>query len=91
MASSWLYSRETHRINPHLAFFNRPYMEAGGFYADLGPALPESGFLKGDPKRAELYNSGEYRPTNALVLCSRSQAIAWKQTRPEIAQLIHVK
>lgn len=59
MASSWLYSRETHRINPHLAFFNRPYIEAGGFYADLGPALPESGFLKGDPKRAELYNSGE--------------------------------
>jgi hypothetical protein len=91
MASSWLYSRETHRLNPHLAFFNRPYMEAGGFYVDLGPADSGSGFLEGNPQRAELYKSGEYRPTNALVLCSRAQAIAWKQAHPEIAQLLNVK
>jgi hypothetical protein len=91
MASSWLYSRETHRINPHLAFFNRPYMEAGGLYTDLGPALPGSGFLEGDPQRAELYKSGEYHPTNALILCSRIQAIAWKQAHPEIAQLLNVR
>lgn len=66
-------------------------MEAGGFYADLGPPLPESGFLEGDPQRAELYKFGEYRPTHALVLCSRAQAIAWKQAHPEIAPLLNVR
>ena len=64
-------------------------MEAGGFYADLGPALPDSGFLEGDPQRADL--SGAYRPTNALVLCSRAQALAWKQAHPEIEQLLNVR
>ena len=91
MASSWLYSRETQRINPHLAFFNRPYMETDGFYADLGPADSTSGFLEGNSQRAELYKSGEFRPTHAMVLCSRAQAIAWKRAHPEIVQLLTMR
>lgn len=91
MAVSWLYSRETHRVSPHLAFFNQPYTEVGGFYVDLGAADPKSGFLERDPKRTELYRSGEYKPTNALVLCSRAQAIAWRQAHPEFEAMLAVR
>ena len=38
MGCSWLHSLETHRINPHLAFFNRPHLEAGGVYFEIGLA-----------------------------------------------------
>lgn len=91
MACSWLYSTETHRVSPHLAFFNRPYLQAGGMYVDVGLASPDSGFQDGDPHRAELYKSGQYKPTVGLVLCSRAQAIAWKQAHPELQPLIQVR
>jgi hypothetical protein len=84
MAVSWMHSRETHRVSPHLAFYNRPYMEVGGLYVDLGPADSGDGFLAGDPRRAELYRDGAYRPTHALVLCSREQAIAWLQAHRDL-------
>ncbi len=79
MAFSWLHSAETHRISPHLAFLNQPYLESGGLYADLGPAPDDSGFLAGDKNRSDLYQSGQYRPTLALVACTRAQALAWKR------------
>lgn len=78
MAASWLHSRETHRVSPHLAFLNRPFAEAGGLYIDLGPANVSDGFTEGDPHRTELYARGEYKPTFALVACTREQMLAWK-------------
>jgi hypothetical protein len=78
MAFSWLHSRETHRVSPHLAFLNRPFLESGGFYADLGPAPENAGFLARDVNRAALYRSGQYRPTLALITCTREQALAWR-------------
>lgn len=91
LAASWLYSTETHRVSPHLAFFNKPYLEAGGIVVDLGPADPDGGFLEGDPQRNRLYESGEYKPTDAMVLCSRAQAIAWKHAHPELENLVQAR
>jgi hypothetical protein len=78
LEASWLHSSETHRVSPHLAFMNHPYLESGGLCADLGPAAADSGFLAGDKNRWNLYKSGQYKPKNALVICTREQALAWK-------------
>jgi hypothetical protein len=91
MAGSWLHSIETHRVSPHLAFLNTPYMEAGGLYLDVGPAKPEDGFLAGSPERVALYESGAYKPTFGLVICSRAHAIAWKRAHPELEALTAVR
>ena len=90
-ACSWLYSAETHRVSPHLAFFNQPYLESGGVAVDIGPAGPDGGFLEGDPHRAKLYESGEYKPTLTLVVCSRAQAISWKHAHSDVEQLIKIR
>ena len=85
MGCSWLHSLETHRVNPHLAFFNRPHLEAGGVYFEIGPAPESSGFLQGNKERETLYRSGRYRPTLGAVICSRRQAIRWKDAHPELS------
>jgi hypothetical protein len=84
MGCSWLHSLETHRINPHLAFFNRPHLEAGGVYFDIGPAPESAGFLIGSKDREALYGSGQFRPTLGVVVCSRRQAMRWMDTHPEL-------
>jgi hypothetical protein len=91
MAQSWLHSPETHRVSPHLAFLNRIFVEAGGIVTDLGPAKLEDGFAVGNKHRAELYRAGQYKPTNGIAACTRSQAIAWAQQRPEIERQLTVK
>ncbi|MGB2677720.1 MAG: hypothetical protein WAN12_11620, partial [Candidatus Acidiferrum sp.] len=88
MGMSWLHSTETQRVSPHLAFLNRPFIESGGIYLDLGYPKPDSGFLEGSSHRSELYASGEYRPTIGAVICSRDQAISWKQAHPEFERLV---
>jgi hypothetical protein len=84
MAASWLMSTETHRINPHLADIGRPFIEAGGLHTDIGPAPATNGFLTGDPRRRQLYERGEYRPTIGVLVCSRQQAIRWVHAHPEL-------
>ncbi len=90
-ADSWLHSPETHRVSPHLAFLNKIFLEAGGMVTELGPASPEDGFAQGNKQRAELYRLGEYKPTIGVAICSRTQAIAWAEGRPELETQIAVK
>ena len=85
---SWLHSRETHRVSPHLAFLNKTFTEAGALYSELGPADPVDGFMEGDPHRTELYQRGEYRPTTGLVLCTRDQMLAWKEKNRDLEPLL---
>lgn len=91
MAASWLYSRETHRVSPHLAFYSAPYAEAGGLEVELGAAAPEDGFLEGSPERAGLYQAGAYRPTRTLVACSREQALSWMRAHRSLEAEIEVR
>jgi hypothetical protein len=90
-AESWLHSPETHRVSPHLAFLNRIFVEAGGTITDVGPAGEDDGFAQGHKQRAELYRTGQYKPTVGVAICSREQAIAWAEKRPEIEKLLTVK
>jgi hypothetical protein len=87
MGASWMHSAETHRISPHLAFLNRPFEESGGIYLDLGHDKATAGFLVGDTRRASLYASGNYKPTFGVVICTRDQAISWKEGHPEYEAL----
>lgn len=91
MAASWLYSWETHRVSPHLAFYNDPYVEVGGLKVDLGAAGPEDGFLEGSSERARLYQTGSYRPTRTLVVCNREQTISWMRAHRELEAEIQVR
>ena len=91
LEASWLHSSETHRVSPHLAFMNSPYLESGGLYADLAPAAANSGFLAGDKNRCDLYHSGQYKPSNALVICTREQALAWKSRHSDLEGKVGVK
>jgi hypothetical protein len=89
VAVSWLHSKETHRVSPHLAFMNRPYLESGGCYFEVG-LKPESGaLLKGDPGRAKLY--GRYVRIVGGVMCSRQQLISWLHNHPEVASNLAVR
>lgn len=90
MGSSWLHSLETHRVSPHLSFLNRPHLEAGGIYMDIGPAPENAGFLSGDKQRQALYRAGNYKPTIGVVICTREQAIAWKRTHADLEALLRV-
>lgn len=91
MAGSWLISEETRRVSPHLDFLARPYLEAGGIYTEAGPAHIDDGFLAGDETRKKLYQAGQYKPTFGVVICTRRQAIAWKQANAHLDPLVEVK
>ncbi len=91
MATSWLHSPETHRVSPHLAFMNRPFLEAGGIVTDLGPAKPDDGFFIGSKARSDLYEAGLYKPTTGVAICSRNQAIAWAKSHSEMAKTVAAK
>lgn len=84
VASSWLRSPDTGRVSPHLAWLNRVFLENGGFVAVMGPADPESGVLLRSPTRRRLYESGEFTPTNGLVMWPRQAMIRWARQHPEL-------
>lgn len=91
MAGSWLHSKETHRVSPHLAFLNRPYLECGGHYFDAGPAGEKDGFLSGDSARASMYRSGEYKPTFGVVMCSREQILDWLRNHQDVVTTLAIR
>ncbi len=86
VAASWLHSRETHRVSPHLAFMNCTASGSNGFYVDLGAASEKDGFLEGDTHRAELYHTGQYKPTIGLVACTREHALEWMRSNRHLEE-----
>ncbi len=85
MAAAWLISTETRRVSPYLECLARPWLEAGAFYTELGPAhLAHQGFLVGSDRRRELYEAGDYKPTFGILICTRAQAVAWKRANERL-------
>jgi hypothetical protein len=91
MAVSWIHSEATHRVSPHLSFVNRPFLESGGCYFEIGPDRESEAFLEGDPTRAELYRSGKYIPILGGMMCSRRQLLDWRRRRPDIVSSLTVR
>ena len=77
LGASWLHSEETMRISPHLQWINQLFLNHGGLLVHMGPAAPESGFLVGSQQRRQLYESGAYRPRQAMFIWPRDAFLQW--------------
>lgn len=84
VASSWLHSTDTFKVSPHLSFMNKPFVESGAIVTTIGEAK-EKGYLTGSALRRRLYENGEFRPTQGLILWSREQMIRWARSHPELS------
>jgi hypothetical protein len=84
VAFSWFHSPDTFKVSPHLSFINKPFVESGAVITTMGEADKNSGFLTGSTYRRKLYESGEFRPTQGVVLWSRKQMIRWAHSHPEL-------
>ena len=95
MGAGWLHSPNLGEASPHLKWMmeiNRELMQFGAMFATLGPAPEDSGFLVGDKRRISLYQSGQWRPLDGLLLAPRRALIEWarqqsppKAVKPEFA------
>ncbi len=56
---------------------------AGALIMELGPATPDSGFLKGSEERSKMYEQGLYRPMDTCILWPRKLLIDWANQHPE--------
>ncbi len=83
VTDSWLYSKETQRVSPHLAWTTRLFEENGGIVVDIGMASPDSGFLVGNAERQKLFSTGDYRPTRTAVIWPRRAALEWLAEQPD--------
>ena len=86
LTSSWLYSEETLRVSPHLAWLSAIFRENGAIIMNMGPAPHDSGVFTRSPERKALYDAGLFKPTNALVLWGRSEMIKWSSKHPEFGE-----
>lgn len=84
VALAWLHSPDTYKVSPHLSFINKPFVESGAVITTMGRADENSGFLTGSEHRKKLYESGEFKPTQGVVLWSRQQMIRWAHAHPEL-------
>jgi hypothetical protein len=54
------------------------FEQNGGLITDLGiEASPDAGFLEGSTERRLLYESGQYRPIEGVIIWPRRAALAW--------------
>ncbi len=81
LTGSWFYAPETHRVTPHLSWTTRIFLENGALMTNRGLADPSSGFLQGAKDRQALYESGEYRPTETILLWPRENIMRWLDDR----------
>jgi hypothetical protein len=82
LTGSWFYAPETHKVTPHLAWTTRIFLENGAFMTNTGPADPKAGFMQGAKDRQALYEKGEYRPTETILLWPRKNIMRWLENRP---------
>lgn len=85
-AGGWLHSPDTMAVSPHLASFNRLFMENGALITTIGPADPDCGVFYRSPERRKLYDEGKFKPTVGLVLWAREDVLAWASAHPELAE-----
>jgi hypothetical protein len=60
---------------------NRELVALGAVHTTLGPAPEDSGFLVGDKRRIALYQAGEWKPMEGLLLAPRASLIQWARTQ----------
>jgi hypothetical protein len=84
---SWLFDERTHRVTPHLNWTRKIFEENGGLVIDLGEAAPDAGFLVGSKARQKLYDSGQFRPKETMVLWPRRAMLEWAEKRSDLEEV----
>jgi hypothetical protein len=77
MGTGWLYAEETARVSPYLAWMRKLFLENGAVLSDIGLLDTDAGFLVGSRERQKLFESGEYRPRDAIMIWPRKSVLAW--------------
>jgi hypothetical protein len=77
MAMSWLNCREVVTASPHLAFVREFYLNNGAYLVDMNVAPLDAGFGTGSTMRQSLYDQGQFRPRETLVLWRRAHILDW--------------
>lgn len=88
VATSWFHSPVTFRVTPHLQWLNSIFLENGGFIVDMGVESPDCGVLVGSRERRQRWESGEFKPRNAMVIWPRREMIGWATRHPEFAESV---
>ncbi len=80
MCATWLHDPVAIEMYPHLVPLNEPYLNLGGkLLTNLGAAPPESGFMKYNSGRRDLYERGKVTFKSVLAMWPRKAAIEWAQ------------
>lgn len=87
VSEAWFYSPETQRVSPHLRWTTQLFEENGGILTNLGKSPENAGFLIGSRERRRLYESGEYKPTQGVVIWPRPAVLKWLSKLPEAADI----
>lgn len=83
VTASWLHSRDTHLVSPHLAWLNNVFRQNGGYIVPLGRVDPGCGVLR-SPERQRAYDAGTFVPTEALVIWPRAAMLDWAHGHEEL-------
>jgi hypothetical protein len=76
--TSWYFDPIIKRISPHLSYLQELPLKNGAHLFCVGP--DESGCaLHKSTSRLALYNEGEYKPTNYLLVWPREAIISWAE------------
>jgi len=81
MGSSWLNDPALAAISPHLGWIAAQGLDNGALLTTVGPSPDDAGFLSGNDRRRQLYESGEWRPQVGVKLWPRQAMIAWARSR----------
>ena len=85
LCAAWFLDLQAVEHSPHLAALNEPFRSWGGsILTNVGPATPESGFLKYNPERRKAYEEGKLKYMLTLGMWPRSAAISWARQHPEL-------
>jgi hypothetical protein len=84
VTASWLHSRETAVVSPHLGWLNDVFLHNGGVIVPLGKVDVDCGVLHRSPERQQAYDEGRFTPTEALVIWPRRAMLAWARGHEEL-------
>jgi hypothetical protein len=87
VSEAWFYSAETQRVCPHLRWTTELIEENGGILTNLGKSPEDAGFLVGSRERRKLYESGEYKPNQGVIIWPRPAVLKWLAKRADAADV----
>ena len=80
LAASWFMDPKLSEVSPHLAWLSDWLSECqrfGAVWTNIGEAPRDAGFLVGDRRRRKLYETGQWKPLQGLLIWERRDLLRW--------------